>query len=134
MKNAPSTQAAQSKNRMPRPKVPATHRGAGLLAGLLLFAFWTSASAEGPGWIVNVKVKQIVNTANGGVNVRVTPDLTNCVSQSGYGPNFASIYPSSPGISRIKADLLVAYVTGDVVSLYLSDSTCTVTETRLGSN
>jgi hypothetical protein len=32
-------------------------------------------------------------SSNGGFNVRPSPDLTACGSQSGYGPNFASIYP-----------------------------------------
>jgi hypothetical protein len=64
--------------------------------------------------------------------VRLSPDLNNCVSQSGYGPNFASIYPGHPGINRIKADLLAAYLSRSPVLLYLSDSTCQVVETALG--
>jgi hypothetical protein len=90
------------------------------------------ARAEGPGWIQNRTVVALVNTSNGGFNVRLSPGLTACVSQSGYGPNYASIYPSHPGISRLKADLLVALVTGQPVSLYLNDNTCTVSETVLG--
>jgi len=77
-------------------------------------------------------VQQLVVTANGGVNVLLSPSLGNCVSQSGYGPYYASVYPSHPGINRIKADLLAAYLTGKTVRLYLGDSTCTVLEMILG--
>jgi hypothetical protein len=100
---------------------------AGALAALALPAF-----ADGPGWTANSTVTKVVVTYNGGVNVRLSPDLSGCVSQSGYGANFASVYASHPGINRIKADLLVAYLTGKPVSLYLSDSSCTVQETILG--
>ena len=91
----------------------------------------TIAHADGPGWTVKSKVIRLVNTANGGVNVRLSPDLTNCVSQSGYGPSYASILPNHPGLNRIKADLLVAFTTGTEVSLYLSDANCTVGEMTL---
>lgn len=92
------------------------------------------AVAEGPGWTANSTVRKLVVTSGGGINVRLSPELTSCVSQSGYGPNFASIYPSHPGINRIKADLLAAYLNGGVVSLYLSDNSCTVLETILGGH
>ncbi len=92
----------------------------------------SSAGAQGPGWTANGKVVKLVNTANGGVNIRMSPDLVECTSQSGYGPNFASVYPNHPGINRIKADLLTAYVTGETITLYLVDSSCTVSETLLG--
>jgi hypothetical protein len=101
------------------------------LSGLLGSAH--RAFAEGPGWIFNVTVTALVNTANGGFNVRVSPGLSGCVSQSGYGAGYASVYASHPGISRIKADLLVAFVTGAPVSLYFSDSSCTVSEMVLGT-
>jgi hypothetical protein len=90
------------------------------------------ALAQGPGWTANSTVVKLVVTANGGVNARLSPELSDCVSQSGYGANYASIYPDHPGINRIKADLLAAYLTGTTVSLYLSDSTCRVSETLLG--
>lgn len=90
------------------------------------------ASAQGPGWTVNSTVTKLVVTANGGVNVRLSPELTGCNSQSGYGPNYASIYPSHPGINRMKADLLIAYLNGTPVALYLSDNTCTAVELILG--
>jgi len=90
------------------------------------------AFAQGPGWTEVSSVIQVINTSNGGVNVRLSPDLTGCISQSGYGSSIASIYPSHPGINRLKADLLVALTTGTKVMLYLSDNTCTVSEMRLG--
>lgn len=90
------------------------------------------AFAQGPGWTATATIVKIVDTSNGGVNVRLSPDVTGCTSQSGYGPNYASIYPSHPGLSRIKATLLTAYATGTPVSLYLGDNTCTVTEVILG--
>lgn len=103
--------------------------GALLLASV--FAAITTAVAQGPGWTVQSTVIRLVNTSNGGVNVRLTPDLTDCVSQSGYGPSYASVLPNHPGISRIKADLLVAFTTGTRVSLYLADANCTVGEMTL---
>jgi hypothetical protein len=92
------------------------------------------AIAEGPGWVYNVTINQIVDTAAGAINVRVSPSLISCVSQSGYGPTYASVYPSHPAVDRIKATLLTAYVSGIPVSLYFSDSTCTVAEVILGTN
>lgn len=101
-----------------------------LALALLLVA--VPAFAQGPGWTATSTIAKIVDTASGGVNVRLTTDITGCTSQSGYGPNYASIYPSHPGIARIKATLLTAYATGTPVSLYLSDNTCTVGEVILG--
>jgi len=92
----------------------------------------TNSIAEGPGWNVKGTVTQLVVTIQGGVNVRLLPELVNCVSQSGYGPAFASIYPTHPGINRMKADLLVAYLSGKPVRLYFTDSSCTVGELILG--
>ncbi len=63
--------------------------------------------------------------------MRLSPDLAGCTSQSGYGSVYASIYPNHPGLSRIRADLTVAFATGSRVALYLIDNTCTVGETRL---
>jgi len=98
----------------------------------VLATFSTPALAEGPGWTNNSTIKKIVITIDGGVNVMLSPPLTGCAAQSGYGAAFASIYPTHPGINRIKADLLTAYLTGGVVALYLSDSTCKVAEMVLG--
>ncbi len=90
------------------------------------------AQAEGPGWTPPGTVTKIVVTFNGGVNIRMSPDVNNCISQSGYGANYASVYPTHPGINRIKADVLAAYLTGKPISLYLTDSSCTVGEVVLG--
>ncbi|MCX7112776.1 MAG: hypothetical protein NTX45_22175 [Proteobacteria bacterium] len=103
-----------------------------LLAIAAGMAFSMTAAAQGPGWTANSTVKKLVVTYDGGINVLLSPQLTGCVSNSGYGPNFASVYPNHPGINRIKADLLTAYVTGGTVSLYLNDNTCRVVETNLG--
>ena len=75
-------------------------------------------------------VVELVNTSNGGFNVRLSPDLSGCVSQSGYGSVYASVYPTHPGLNRIKADLTVAFTTGARVALWMTDE-CTVAETRL---
>jgi hypothetical protein len=91
-----------------------------------------SVAAEGPGWSNNSVVKRLVVTKDGGVNVELSPALTGCVANSGYGSGFASIYPDHPGINRIKADLLIAYATGGTVALYFSDNTCKVAEVILG--
>lgn len=101
------------------------------ISGVLL-AWALPAFAQGPGWTVNSTVVKIVDTGNGGVNVRLSPDLAGCTSQSGYGAVYASLYPNHAGIDRIKATLLTAYVTGSTIALYLGDSTCTITEVVLG--
>jgi hypothetical protein len=98
----------------------------------LLLAPLLSAHAAGPGWSVNSTVSKLVVTADGGINVRLSPELSGCVSNSGYGGSFASIYPNHPGINRMKADLLAAYLSGGTISLYFSDNTCRVTELVLG--
>jgi hypothetical protein len=110
-----------------------TRRSIASLRGFAaIAAFCVPAFAEGPGWTLTSTVVQLVNTSNGGVNVRLSPDLTGCVSQSGYGSHYASIYPDHVGINRIKADLLMAMTTNTPVMLYLSDDTCKVIEMRLG--
>ena len=96
-----------------------------------LLAMSLPAFAQGPGWTVHSTVIEIVNTAAGGINARLSPDLSGCVSQSGYGSLYASVYPNHAALDRIKADLLVAFTTGAHITLYLSDATCTVGETRL---
>ncbi|UTW45170.1 hypothetical protein KFE80_12505 [bacterium SCSIO 12696] len=92
----------------------------------------TPSFADGPGWTVASKVTRIVVVANGGINVRLSPSLNNCVSQSGYGGTYASIYPDHPGLNAMHATLLTAYASGKNVALYLSDDTCRVTEAVLG--
>jgi len=104
-----------------------------ILATVALLTAIPTAMADGPGWTVKSTVIRIVNTSNGGFNVRLSPDLTGRSSQSGYGPSYASILPTHPGLSRLKADLLVAFLTGTQVSLYLNDSSCNVGETALES-
>lgn len=102
-----------------------------ILAAALLLPL-TLAHAAGPGWTANSTVTKLVVTFDGGVNVLLSPALTGCTSNSGYGPAFASIYPNHPGISRMKADLMAAYLTGGTVALYLTDNTCRVGELILG--
>ena len=108
------------------------HLARTIAAAAATLVLFSPASAQGPGWTANGKVIRIVNTNNGGFNVRLSPDIIGCTSKSNYGPHFASVYPNHPGIDRIKADLLAAYIAGETVSLYLTDSTCTVGETLLG--
>lgn len=108
------------------------HRLLCALGLALLLPLSTPTHAAGPGWTGNSTVAKLVVTADGGVNVLLSPALTGCTSNSGYGPAFASIYPSHPGINRMKADLLAAYQTGGTVALYLTDSTCRVGELILG--
>ena len=99
------------------------------LAVYILIGTSNTALADGPGWSGLRTVTEVVNTNGGGINVRLSPDLNGCVSQSGYGSHYASIYPNNIGINRINADLLTAYVTGGKVALYFNDSNCTVLET-----
>lgn len=87
-----------------------------------------SAWAAGPGWTADSTVVKIVVTNSGGVNVRLSPEISGCTSQSGYGPAYASIYPDHPGIDRLHSSLLAAYISGKTVALYLSDDTCKVGE------
>lgn len=91
------------------------------------------AWAQGPGWTVPSTIVKLVDTADGGVNVRLSPDVVACVSNSGYGANFASVYPSHPGLKNIKATLLTAFTTNTPVMLYLNDANCTVIEVILGA-
>jgi hypothetical protein len=99
-----------------------------LIVFLLAAAYALPAVAAGPGWTINSTIKKLVVTQDGGVNVLLSPPLTGCLPQSGYPPTFASIYPLHPGINRMKAALLAAYLNGSTVALYLSDNTCKVTE------
>lgn len=89
--------------------------------------------AVGPGWITNVKVVSVVAVINGGINFRLSPELTGCTSQSGYGPAYASVYPDHPGKDKIQSILLAAYMADKTVSVYLQDNTCEVIEVELGT-
>jgi hypothetical protein len=108
--------------------------GIGAAIALSVAVASVPALAEGPGWVNNVTINQIVDTAPGGINIRVTPMLGSCVAQGGYGATYASVLYTHPAINRIKATLLAAYISGTPVSLYFSDSFCTVAEVILGSN
>jgi hypothetical protein len=88
--------------------------------------------AAGPGWITSAKIKKIVITIDGGINFRLTPELSGCTSNSGYGPAYASVYPNHAGINRIHSTLLLAYMADKPVAVYLSDDTCRVGEIELG--
>lgn len=91
----------------------------------------SSATAES-GWIVSAKVIRVVATMNGGINVRLSPELTNCVSQSGYGSAYASLYPTHPGKDKIASILLAVYLSEKTVAIYLTDTSCTIGEVELG--
>lgn len=108
-------------------------RGSNVLCLALSVLAFAPALAQGAGWTASSTVVELVNTSNGGINVRLSPELSGCAGQSGYGSVYASIYPNHPGINRLKADLLVALTTGARVALYLGDSTCSVSEMRLMS-
>lgn len=103
---------------------------------VLLFLSLSSTTffsyADGPGWTVASDVIKIVSVVNGGINVRLSPELSGCTSLSGYGPKYASVYPDHPALNSIQANLLAAYMGGKKVSLYLSDSTCKVGEMVIG--
>jgi hypothetical protein len=104
-----------------------------LAAAAVVLACWgTSSHAQGPGWTANSTITKLIITATGGINVRLSPELVTCVSQSGYGSSYASVYPDHPGINRIEATLLAAYTTGTPVALYFNDNQCTVLEVTLG--
>jgi hypothetical protein len=102
------------------------------LIGAALLAITTLNVSAEQGWITQSKIEKIVVTNQGGINVRITPELTSCTSQSGYGPRYASVYPSHVGIDKIHATLLAAYVADKPIALYLSDSTCKILEVELG--
>lgn len=100
-----------------------------LLFSLTFFSFPSSAEQ---GWITTAKVVKIVATINGGVNVRLSPELLGCTSQSGYGPNYASLYPDHPGKDKILSIFIAAYMGDKPVAVYLMDSTCKIGEVELG--
>ncbi len=87
--------------------------------------------AASSGWTGYSKVVEIVTVASGGTNVRLDPALSGCESQSGYGPAYASIYPSHPGFPQFHANLLAAMMSGKEVRLYLSNDTCMAVEMRI---
>jgi hypothetical protein len=100
-----------------------------VVAALLLSSMFPAYAQ----WTQEVKVRSVVVVSTGGINVSVEPQLTGCVSQSGYGASYASIYPNHPGRKAMHANLLYALHTGTPVRLYLTEGRCTVTEMILGS-
>ncbi|MDH0864251.1 hypothetical protein [Mitsuaria sp. GD03876] len=94
----------------------------------------TAAHAADPGWVANRQVKKIVVTMQGGFNVLVSPGLTGCTSQSGYGDTWASIYPTHPGVNRMMALLMTAQTSGKRVNLYFYDNNCSVSEAVLNED
>lgn len=101
-----------------------------LLSSALALASFP-ANAE-QGWVVTAKIVKVVATVNGGINVRLSPDLTACTSQGGYGPNYASLYPDHPGKDKIASIFMAAYLADKPVSIYLLDATCKIGEVVLG--
>lgn len=102
-----------------------------LLFSLLGLILSVPSYAE-KGWIHSVKVDKIVVVVNGGINVKVRPDLTACTSQSGYGSNYASVYPDHPGKDQILSVLLAAKMADQQVGIWLSDDSCRIGEVVLG--
>jgi hypothetical protein len=103
-----------------------------VLSAVVFVSISASSFAASSGWVVSAKVIKIVATVNGGINFRLAPELTECISQSGYGPNYASIYPEHPGIKNMHAMLLAAYLSDKPVGVYFGDAKCTVGEIELG--
>lgn len=103
-----------------------------VLMSIVLPLIATYARAEGPGWTANSTIVRLVTTSDGGVNIMLSPGLNNCISNGGYGPTFASLHPSHPGLRSIQATLLTAYASGQPVSIYFSNANCLVSEVVLG--
>ncbi|AIW18804.1 hypothetical protein F0267_23165 [Vibrio coralliilyticus] len=103
----------------------------GIAIGVMLTFCSSNASAE-KGWITQAKITKVVGVFNGGVNIRITPELTGCTSQSGYGASYASLYPDHEGKDQILSILLAAYMADKTVAIYLSDDTCKIYEVELG--
>jgi hypothetical protein len=99
---------------------------------IAVLAFFSVNLHAETGWIPQAKITRIVGVANGGINVRITPVLTGCTSQSGYGPSYASLYPDHPGKDQILSILLAAYMADKTIAIWLSDNTCKIGEVELG--
>lgn len=98
---------------------------------LTVFLGSHSVFAEGPGWTGVREVVEVATIINGGINVRLSPELTGCNSQSGYGSHYASIFPDHAGLQLFQSNLLAAMMSGKKVSLYLQDSNCKATEMKI---
>lgn len=103
-----------------------------LLVVLLLMLPLQQTLAGQQGWVINAKVKKIVVVVNGGINFRLEPELSGCISQSGYGERYASVYPDHPGLDKIHSVLLTAYMSDKPIAVYFNDTTCKVYEVELG--
>lgn len=101
---------------------------------LSIFAFYSASSSAQGRWITSAKVVKIVATINGGINVRLSPELEGCTgnSQSGYGLLYASLWPDHAGKDKITAIFLAAYMADKPVAIYLTDSSCRIGEVELG--
>ena len=99
-----------------------------ILIGLLMSGSPIYLHADGPGWTSLSDVDKLVVTANGGINVLLSPQLSGCTSQSGYGEHYASIYPDQPGLDLMQSNLLAAMMANKKVQLYLYDNECKVVE------
>ncbi len=102
------------------------------LFSLALILAATPVFSDGPGWTANSTVTKLVVTGNGGINIRLSPELAGCTSYAGYGPKYATLYPDHPGFNIIQSNLLAAYMADKQVALYLGDNTCKVAEMELG--
>jgi energy-converting hydrogenase Eha subunit B len=98
----------------------------------ILFATIICVPSAVAGTWVHGQVASIVGLPNGGINVLMSPSLSGCVSQAGYGPAYASLLPSNLGKDRIATLILAAYMSNKPISLYFGDSTCTISEVELG--
>ena len=102
------------------------------LFSIAIFAFTSISAHAQTGWIKQAKITKIVGVSNGGINVRITPELTGCTSQSGYGSRYASLYPDHKGKEEILSIMLAAYMADKTIAIYLSDDTCKILEVELG--
>lgn len=95
----------------------------------LLSAF---CSAQEAGWFEASKIKRIVITTNGGINIKLVKSVSGCSSLSGYGGAYASVHPDHPGIERIYSLLLTAYIAEQEVQFHFADETCKINEVVIG--
>jgi hypothetical protein len=101
-----------------------------MLSVLTLFSYQSIAAESG--WITYAKVTKVVVTMNGGVNIALSPALSGCTSQSGYGERYASLYPDHPGLDKIHSIVLAAFMADKPIAVWLSDNTCKIGEVELG--
>ncbi len=102
------------------------------LVSIVIFIFTSLSVHAETGWIKQAKITKIVGVVNGGINVRITPELTGCTSQSGYGSRYASLYADHKGKEEILSIMLAAYMADKTIAIYLLDDTCKILEVELG--